>query len=82
MKAFSEPYLAAKVVNPVGDVLPYNADAQSYLAADVPVVQFFDPVADKIAFNAAHSEQFNFQPHFVEHFALFRFVYLQPEKEG
>ena len=79
-RALAQPFLEAKVVNPVGDVVPYNADAQSYLAADQPIIQFFDPATDNITFNQTEAAQFEFQPHFVEHFAPFRFVYLQPEK--
>jgi hypothetical protein len=82
MRAFSQSYLEAKVVNPIGDVLPYNGDAPSYLAADAPVVQFFDPAADMISFNKTQASIFNFQPQFSEHFAPFRFVYLQPIMNG
>ena len=79
IRALRQPYLEAKVVNPISDVLPYNADAQSFLASDPPIVQFFDPATDGM--NIYHSETavLNFQPYFVEHFAPFRFVYLHPE---
>lgn len=80
LQAASQPYLSAKVVNPIGDVLPYNGDAQSFVAADSPVIQFFDPATDSIAFSQNDAARFAFQPAFVEHFAPFRFVYLQPEK--
>lgn len=80
MKSFSEPYIGAKVVNPISDGFPYNGDAQSFVASDPPIVQFFDSATDSITFNQSYSEQFDFQPQFIEHFAPFRFVYLHPEK--
>ena len=80
VRALKQPYLGAKVVNPISEVLPFNADAQSFVAADAPVIQFYDSAKDTIAFNPSTEAQFGFQPHFMEHFAPFRFVYLQPEK--
>ena len=79
LKAFSQPYLGAKVVNPISDDFPYNGDAQSYVSSDTPVVQLFDATTDSI--NIAHPilADVDFQPQFVEHFEPFRFVYLQPE---
>jgi hypothetical protein len=80
IRALRQPYLEAKVVNPIGDVLPYNGDAQSYLASDSPIVQIFDPATERIVFNSMDSERFDFNPQFVEHFEPFRFVYLQPKR--
>ncbi len=80
MNALSQSYLGAKVVNPVGGALPYNAAAQSFLAADNPIVQFFDGTTDSVSFGPAFADKFDFQPQFVEHFAPFRFVYLHPEE--
>ena len=80
IKSLSAPYLAAKVVNPIGEVIPVNADAQSYLAADAPVVQFFDPATDRLVIHHAETAELNFQPQFIEHFEPFRFVYLNPEE--
>jgi hypothetical protein len=80
VRALRQPYLEARVVNPIGDAFPYNGDAQSYLASDSPIVQFFDPANDRITFSTTESQKFGFEPHFIEHFEPFRFVYLQPEK--
>ena len=80
LRAFRQPYLEAKVVNPISEILPHNADAQSFLASDPPIVQFFDPTTDTITIHHPKAANLNFQPHFIEHFAPFRFVYLQPEK--
>lgn len=79
MRAFSQPYLQAKVVNPVTEALPYNADAQSFLAADAPVVRFFEPASERVSFGREYAGSFDFRPQFVEYFAPFRFVYLPPE---
>ena len=79
MNALSQPYLGAKVINPISERLPYNGSAQSFLAADAPIVQFFDPTTDSISFGPAFENRFAFQPQFVEHFEPFRFVYLHPE---
>ena len=80
MNALSQSYLGAKVVNPVNERMPYNGAAQSFLAADNPIVQFFDPTTDSISFGPAFANMFDFRPQFVEHFEPFRFVYLHPEK--
>jgi hypothetical protein len=79
-QAFSQPYLGAKVVNPVSDRFPFNGDAESFLAADAPIVQFFDATTDIIDFGGAVANDFGFEPHFVEHFSPFRFVYLEPKR--
>lgn len=81
LRAFSQPYLEAKVVNPVTAALPYNTDAQTLLAADSPAVRFFDPTSEHVTFGDEHLNVFDFRPQFVEHFSPFRFVYLQPESE-
>ncbi len=80
LKAFSQPYLGAKVVNPISDKFRYNGDAQSYLASDTPIVQFFDNARDSIHFGQTDMADVDFQPQFVEHFEPFRFVYLHPEQ--
>ena len=80
MRASAQDYLGAKVVNPISEKFPYNGDAQSYLASDTPIVQFFDPASDTISFDEQTNNIFKFEPQFVEHFSPFRFVYLHPEK--
>lgn len=80
MQAVSQPYLSAKVVNPISDAFPTNGDAQSIVASDPPIVQFFDAATDTITFGESARAPFDFQPHFIEHFAPFRFVYLQPQE--
>lgn len=80
LQAISQPYLGAKVVNPISDLFPYNGDAQTYIASDASTVQLFDAATDAITFGETASARFDFQPQFVEQFAPFRFVYLQPEE--
>ena len=81
IRASSQPYLAARVVNPISDVIPYNGDGQTYLAADTPVVRFFDAAVDEIVFGQTEARQLDFHPGFVEQFAPFRFVYLAPDPD-
>lgn len=80
MQLLSEPYLGAKVVNPISDAVPFNGDAQSYVAADSPVLQQWNNQIDRITFGQDQIADLNFQPQFIEHFAPFRFVYLQPDE--
>lgn len=79
MKALVQPYLSAKVVNPISDEFPCNADAQSLVASDTPIIQLFDPTQDSLRFGQTEMAQTGFQPQFIEHFEPFRFVYLLPE---
>lgn len=78
LRAQSAPYLNAQVVNPISGDIPENLDAQSYLAADTPTVQFFDQTKDTLYLNKGFADTFKFQAQFIEHFAPFRFVYLMP----
>ena len=52
IRAFTQPYIGTQVVNRISDVGPHNADAPAYLAADTPVVQFFDPNMSLEAYQA------------------------------
>ena len=80
LHSFSQPFIAAKVINPRGDIIPTNADAPSYLASDTPVVQLFDPATDILNFGQTQKTNFEFHPQFVEQLSPFRFVYLEPER--
>jgi hypothetical protein len=71
-------YLEAQVVNPRGPVFDENRDAQTYLAPDDTVVQFFDESRDRFAFTQEPYHSLDFTPRFLEHFSPFRFVYLAP----
>lgn len=79
LRSFSQPYMEAKVVNPRGNIIPTNADAQSFLASDTPIMQLFDPATDSLHFGETSKNNFQFQPRFIEQFSPFRFVYLAPE---
>lgn len=78
IRAFTQPYIGTQVVNIIGDVIAYNADAPAYLSADTPVVQYFDPTTDSITFYSKPYRDIGFRPLFLEHFEPFRFVYLTP----
>ena len=80
MRALRQPWLPAKVVNPISKRLPFNGDAQTYLASEPPVVQWFEPGGDKLVIHEPGMAGLGFQPLFCEHFAPFRFVYLGPER--
>ena len=80
IRAFTQPYIGTRVVNTIGDVIPYNADAPAYLSADTPVVQYFDPTTDSITFSREPYRDIGFKPLFLEHFDPFRFVYLTPQR--
>lgn len=79
IRAFTQPYIGTQVVNTIGDVIPYNADAPAYLSADTPVVQYFDPKTDSIRLASEPYRNIGFKPLFLEHFDPFRFVYLTPK---
>jgi hypothetical protein len=82
LRALREPYLEAKVVNPTGNRIRENQDAQTYLANESPVLQFFDQTADKLVLGKPFERAFGFRPQFIEHFDPFRFVYLNPHPVG
>lgn len=79
MRAATSAYLGTQVVNRISEVIPYNANAAAYLAADTPVVQFFDPATDALTFGQEPYRRLGFRPLFLEHFEPFRFVYLAPQ---
>ena len=70
--------LSVQVVNPAGNVIPHNADAQTYSAADKIVVQQYDPETDTIDILRSPYSDIQFQPQFLEHFIGMKFVYLNP----
>ncbi|MAU09945.1 MAG: hypothetical protein CL607_09010 [Anaerolineaceae bacterium] len=80
LRALSQPYLSATVVNPISETVPYNGDAQTYLAADAPAMRVFNLQVDKVHIGQETVAALDFKPQFVEHFSPFRFVYLQPER--
>ncbi len=76
-----EPYLASAVINPISQAIPCNAQSPAYIAANTPVVQFFQPQTDTLTIVREPYGRLNFQPQFLEHFAPFRFVYLMPSAD-
>ncbi|NJN81402.1 MAG: hypothetical protein HC802_03390 [Caldilineaceae bacterium] len=80
LAAASMKEVAVKVVNPINDLLPRNADAQTISASDVIITQHFDPARDKIeiAADSVYS-QLDFRPTFVQHMRNFKMVYLNPQ---
>ncbi len=76
----SSDFFPAFVVNPIGDVFDYNADALAIVGSDTPVVQYFDPQSDQITLALPPYDGLDFSPLFIEHFSPFRFVYLMPKE--
>lgn len=79
LRALRAPYLGAKVINPKGIRFNENREAQSFLAADTPVVQLFNENIHRVELGRPFADQLQFQPQFIEQFSPFRFVYLNPE---
>lgn len=74
--------LSVQVVNPIGSVIPHNADAQTYSAADKIVVQQFAPETDSVDLCVQPYSEISFQPQFLEHFTGLKFIYLNPHNVG
>jgi hypothetical protein len=73
-----EPWIHAGIVNPIGDVVPHNAVADSYTRADTSVLRHFDGAHDRVAFRHAGYQALGFVPQFVQTMRRFKFVYLFP----
>jgi hypothetical protein len=73
-----QPWIAARVINPVGAVIPGNAAAQTFSAPGRTVLRFFDTAADRLAIQTKAYAGLDFTPTFVEFMQPFRFVYLEP----
>ena len=74
-----QPWIAARVINPVGAVIPGNAAAETFSAPGRTVLRIFDAAADRLAIPAGAYAGLDFTPGFVEVMQPFRFVYLEPE---
>jgi len=79
MRIARQPYVSAHVVNLKSDVFPENRRAPTYTAADVNVLQRFDPHRDEFTIADAALQRYGFTPHCYQHISPFRFVYLRPE---
>jgi hypothetical protein len=74
-------WLEAHVVNPVGEVIPHNADAQAYLQGEQVQLDLYDP-GNRLVFGDIPQRELNFEPQFVEFIHGFKFVYLHPYNQG
>ncbi len=80
MRSASMKIVDVKVVNPINEWLPRNADAQTYSTSDSLVTQRFDPDHDQLEFAAdLPFGQVDFVPTFVQHMRGFKMVYRNPE---
>lgn len=66
------------VTNPIGAVLPHNANALTVSASDTLVAQLFEPTHDKLVLLDGTYSALDFKPEFVEHMRGFKMVYLNP----
>ena len=78
MRAFSQSYIDTTVINTLSETSPNHQNASAYLASDTPVLLFFDRKTDHLEFGLEPYQKVDFEPHFVEHFSPFQFVYLCP----
>lgn len=67
------------VTNPIGPVLPRNANALTVSASQTLVAQLFDPAQDKMALLDGTYSALDFKPEFIEHMRGFKMVYLNPQ---
>jgi hypothetical protein len=80
MRSASMKIVDVKVVNPINEWLPSNADAQTYSTSDNMVTQRFDSDHDQLEIAADMPfGQVDFTPTFVQHMHGFKMVYLNPE---
>lgn len=74
-----QPWIAMPVLNPVGEVLPRNAAAETFTKSEVSVLRYFDARRDHLALGDTRYRSLQFQPQFVQFMDGFKFVYLFPK---
>ena len=79
LRAAATKIVEVKVVNPINEILPRNADAQTLSTYDLIRTQLFDPDRDRleIAGDSVFG-RLDFTPTFVQHMRGFKMVYLNP----
>lgn len=79
LKSAAMKVVEVKVVNPIGEHLPRNADAQTVSTSELLVTQQFDPASDQleIAGDSVYG-QLDFKATFVQHMRGFKMVYCNP----
>ena len=73
-----QPWIRTPIMNPVGEVVPDNALADSFTRADRSLLRSFDPRSDRLEFADARLRALDFAPRFVQRMTGFKFVYLFP----
>lgn len=79
MRISRQPHVGAHVINMKGTVFPENRRAPTYTAADLNVLQRYDPHRDELSVSADLLQSYGFRPHCFQHISPFRFVYLRPD---
>jgi hypothetical protein len=77
-----QPWIAIQVMNPVGKVIPHNAEAQAYTKNESNALRFFDLASDALEFGDNAYRALQFGPQFVQQMSGFKFVYLNPHNVG
>ncbi len=81
MRTFvAQPWLTARVINPKGTQLPFNATALAFTKNDQEILQYWDSDTDILEISISPYQTLNFQPGFAEHMLGFKFVYLHPDQ--
>ncbi len=78
-KLASDPWIALKVINPVGPQIAANHEAMTYTENKQNLLRYFDPIQDTLEFADRRYQALNFQPQFVQQMHGFRFAYLNPK---
>src|SRR5262249_22182469 len=73
-----QPWIHTAIMNPIGEVVPDNALADSFTRADRSLLRAFDARSDRVEFADARLRALDFAPHFVQRMTGFKFVYLFP----
>ena len=80
LRAARTKEVAVRVVNPVGEALPHNADARTYTTSQRIATHLFDPTTESLDILTAPYDQLGFRPAFVQHMVGFAMVYMEPDR--
>jgi hypothetical protein len=73
-----QPWVRMQIVNPVGETLPCNTQAEVFCKNNVNLVHYFDPNHETLDIIDSRYQRLGFQPQFVQTMSGFKFVYLAP----
>lgn len=80
LRAAAMKIVDVKVVNPITETLPRNADAQTLSRSQEMVTQLFDPMQDRLEIaDDSPFSRLDFKPTFVQHMRGFQMIYDNPQ---